>query len=211
MDFRNLCGLNHASIIENPTDELVSQVIDALGISSLSQFNKWVKTVTEKSHPVSTTMEQWQQFVVRARDERGDGITDYNLQLYRIEKGKDPGNAQDWEPISIDVHSYSTDTSFRCFHINLKELLNGNLENLRLEFMASTGTVLLGCLDHTDEKNKINFAKGQPTFIMDLTPLVQDEKTKFFFPFTTTLLEIILNREPLPLGKRNEITWFLSK
>jgi hypothetical protein len=33
-------------------------------------------------------MDSWQQFVIKARDERGDGIADYNLQLYKVSKGK---------------------------------------------------------------------------------------------------------------------------
>jgi hypothetical protein len=38
---------------------------------------------------------------------------------------------------------------------------------------------------------------------------LKDEKIRFFYPFTTTLIEIVLNREPLPLRDVNKITQFL--
>ena len=45
---------------------------------------------------------------------------------------------------------------------------------------------------------------------MDLTPLLHEAQYKIFFPFTTTLIEIILNREPLPLRNKNQITIFME-
>jgi len=39
-------------------------------------------------------------------------------------------------------------------------------------------------------------------------PLIFAPGTKFFYPFTTTLIELRLNREPLPLTGKNEVAWF---
>ncbi len=43
---------------------------------------------------------------------------------------------------------------------------------------------------------------------VNLSPLVDDEGVKFFYPFTTTLVELRLNREPLPVEGVNRICWF---
>jgi hypothetical protein len=212
MPFIPISGLNHATIIEDPSDELVNLVTSALEVSDITEFNDWVKSATEKSKTVASGMDSWQQFVIKARDERGDGITDYNLQLYKVSKGKDPKDEKNWEPIKIDVHSYSSDNSYRCFHINLQDLLAENLESLRLEFMASSGTKLLGYYEYVSDEGKMDqLTEGQPTFVMDLTPLLTNKDIKFFYPFTTTLIEIVLNREPLPFKEKNEIAWFLEK
>ena len=210
MPFIPIDGLNHASIIENPSEILVGFVVSALSVSDSSMYNDWIQDTLEKSaETIAGMTDKYQQFVIKACDERGDGITDYNLQLYKVSKGKDPANERNWDPIKIDVHSYSGDNSYRCFHINLQDLLGDEIESLRLEFMASSGTVLLGYLDYTGEMEDILPTKGEATFTMDLTSLIKDKEIKFFYPFTTTLIEVILNREPLPFRNKNEIAWFL--
>ncbi|MEO6001478.1 MAG: hypothetical protein ABIN89_31790 [Chitinophagaceae bacterium] len=210
MPFIPVDGLNHASILENPSAILVGFVMDALSVTSSSMYNDWIKDTLEKSaETIAGMQDKYQQFLIKAADERGDGINDYNLQLYKMGKGKDPENEHNWEPIKIDVHSYSSDNSYRCFHINLRDLLGDDIENLKLEFMASSGTVLLGYFDYTSEDENILQTTNHTTFTMDLSPLLKDAAVKFFYPFTTTLIEIILNREPLPFKSKNEIAWFL--
>jgi hypothetical protein len=44
--------------------------------------------------------------------------------------------------------------------------------------------------------------------IRDIAEGFGDAKVKFFYPYTTTLVELRLNREPLPLAGRNEVCWF---
>lgn len=205
--------LNHGTIIEDPSEELVNLVIDALKVDSDIAYQKWMSDAMAATEPTYRQMQKWQQFVVHARDERGDPITDYNLQLYRVPKGKNADNEDHWEPVKIDVHAYGADNSYRCFHVNLEDLTDDRLQNLRLEFMASTGTELLGYLEYVPEGEDADlsiYAQGQPTFTMDLTPLVNDSTVKFFYPFTTTLIEIVLNREPLPVKKINKVTQFLE-
>lgn len=43
---------------------------------------------------------------------------------------------------------------------------------------------------------------------LDISSLADDTGIKFFYPFTTTLIELKLNREPLPLTGKNEVCWF---
>jgi hypothetical protein len=43
---------------------------------------------------------------------------------------------------------------------------------------------------------------------LNISSLADDTGIKFFYPFTTTLIELRLNREPLPLPGKNEVCWF---
>jgi hypothetical protein len=43
---------------------------------------------------------------------------------------------------------------------------------------------------------------------LDISPLLKSKKFSLFYPFTTTLIELMLNREPLPLDGRNDVFWF---
>ncbi len=212
MPFIPVAGLNHASIIEEPSDDLVEMVEGALEVDSKESYSAWVEYATKKTASALANMDGiFQQFTVHARDERGDPITDYNLQLYKTTDDKGFHQDSKWQPVKIDVHSYSTDNSYRCFHIDLKDIIDEKLKGLKLEFMASTGTQLLGYLGYIPDDIDITQIEAQPTFTMDLSESLHNTDFKFFYPFTTTLIEIILNREPLPIKDINKVTWFLKK
>ncbi len=204
-------GLNHGTILEDPSEELVDLAIGALNVDSMESYKKWTRDALAATQDTFNAMDKWQQFIVRASDERNDPITDFNLQLYKLETGGNPDDADDWEVIPIDVHAYQADVSYRCFHVNLANVLGKDLQKLKMEFMASTGTELLGYLEHIPDGQEIpDISNGQPTFTMDITPLITDKEIKFFYPFTTTLIEVVLNREPLPLRKVPLVAKFLD-
>src|ERR1017187_5869525 len=56
-------------------------------------------------------LEGWQQFVVHAVDERGDGVSDYLLDVLRSQDGQDVP----FQEMYTDVHVYRADPSYRCF------------------------------------------------------------------------------------------------
>lgn len=213
MPFIPVAGLNHASIIEDPSVELIEMVENALEVDSKESYLKWVEYATKKTATTLKNMDGvFQQFAVHAMDERGDPITDYNLQLYQTTVVENSARSEnDWGPLQIDVHSYSTDNSYRCFHINIEDIMTAKLKGLRLEFMASSGTELLGYLDYISDDALIPELDSQPTFVVDLSPALHDINFNFFYPFTTTLIEIILNREPLPIKNINKVAWFMKK
>ena len=74
-------GLNHGSIIESPTGDLVQHVADALEVDSAKDYQDWQAEARTWSAPARKKVDEWQQFVIRAVDERGDGIPDYNVQI----------------------------------------------------------------------------------------------------------------------------------
>jgi hypothetical protein len=67
------------------------------------------------------SIEGWQRFVVRARDERGDPVSDYVVEVLRQ---NERGEWESFQEMSTDVHAYQVDNSFRCFHVKLPQCLS---------------------------------------------------------------------------------------
>jgi hypothetical protein len=210
-------GRNHGTIIQKPEPKMVAFIADFLkvGEGEAETYDHWLERAKEYGELGLPKMlvnpdtgffarhfgagtegiKGWQQFVVHARDERGDPITDYMIEV--IQDGKN------FEAMYTDVHAYGPDPSFRCFHIHLpKEVFDPALK-LRARIHASTGTELMGYQGYNLERQELT-AESEP-IELDLN---LGEHGSLFFPFTTTLIEIVLNREPLPLNKLARIlTW----
>ena len=229
-------GRNHASIISDPDDDMVKLVVDFLkvGTDGGETYDAWLdraKVYGQRglarmledpgsavagiegdfntffghlSLPGGKTMEGWQQFVMRVRDERGDPVTDYMVQVLRQE-------GDEWvefPEVHTDVHTYGTDASFRCFHIRLPEGICDGKIPLRVRVSASTGTALMAYQGYgSDEDGKSMTATAQPVDVNLNT--ADGEIAAMFQPFTTTLVEIVLNREPSPLDQVSDIFKFL--
>jgi hypothetical protein len=148
-----------------------------------------------------STLEGWQQFVVHARDERGDGVSDYVIEVL---KRNDQGGWEPFDEMSTDVHAYQADPSFRCFHVRLPQGLSSGDVQLRVRIHASTGTELMAYQGYGSEAKQLT-ATSEP---VELDIETKGQGT-LFFPFTTTLIEIVLNREPLPFDAESRILQFL--
>ncbi|BAY91928.1 MULTISPECIES: esterase/lipase family protein [unclassified Tolypothrix] len=192
-------GLNHQTIMSNPRDELVDAVCEALQFTPEQKIQDWHLKTTEKLSP--KTIDLWQQFVVRAVDERDDPIPDYHIQVFT--QGND--NFQAIDNFAANVHTYSGDKSLRCFYVNLNRILNPqnlqqptNLPNLMMRVIASSGSQLI---DYLGVNNK-----GEWDAQMDISYLLRESKVRLFWPFTTTLIELKLNREP-----RKDVAKFLQR
>jgi hypothetical protein len=144
---------------------------------------------------------QWQQLVVHARDSHGNPILDYAISVVTQDAN---GKVSELEDFEEDVHPFAADPSYRCFHVNLnnlKEKIAG--KKLLVRIVASTGTDLVryqgyNCSDIpvapvSDDARKINYVD------LDISKYEGDrpDAPSLFCPFTTTLVEIILNREPI--------------
>src|SRR5207244_4067561 len=147
-------------------------------------------------------MKGWQQFVVHARDERGDGVADYLIEVLTQQ-------GERWVPFQdmyTDVHAYGPDASYRCFHVRLPQGITAGQFPLRIRIHASTGTELMAYQGYGDTHVQLT-ATSEPVEL-DLSAVNQPGAT-LFHPFTTTLIEIILNREPLPFDGTSRILQFL--
>ena len=99
-------------------------------------------------------------------------------------------------PPAADVHPYAADTSYRCFHVQLDNLPPLAGKRLIARIIASSGTELVGYQGFGSNAAAPNFGP----FDLDLSDYdgTKPGKPALFYPFTTTLLEIVLNREPVP-------------
>jgi hypothetical protein len=96
--------------------------------------------------------------------------------------------------------------------VNLSRVRAADLESLLLRVIASSGSQLVGYTgfgsDRIGETSSGTTHEGKWDGSLDLSELLGDAAVSFFYPFTTTLVEIRINREPLPLEGRNEVLWF---
>jgi len=186
-----LAGLNHGTILRSPNAQALSLVLSALQVGNLAQYQQWYSGIAGliAAHP-----DPWQQFIVRAVDERGDGIHDYNLQITA------QGRLFVKEFVK-DVHVYSADPSYRCFHVPVKDVLaKVNQDQLTVRLFASLNTDKVGYQGAGSPASAAWRAKF---------PLGASQGTTLFYPNTTTLIELTLNREPLARGEENRVAWFV--
>jgi pimeloyl-ACP methyl ester carboxylesterase len=207
---------DHGSILGEPADDMLEQVVKALLVTDHVTFLKWVEDASKWSTPPK---EEWQQFVVRIVDERGDPVPDYSIRLFK--KG-------DMEPLAefdTDVYAYPGDKSFRSFHVDLKALQPAKLESLYAEIIISSGSIWVSyegisdaglpsppeelpppanesAADKSERLAREALRPSQTIVQVDLSPFVgaSAKVVAFFYGFTTTMIEIRVNREPLPFG-----------
>ncbi len=210
-------GRNHGTIIQQPEPGMVDLVADFLKIGDDGGPNheEWLVRAKQYSAQNLADMLQppdpdffgrlfghtgdqlagWQQFVVRARDERGDPITDYMIEVLQ--------NGKEFDGLSTDVHAYGPDPSFRCFHIHLPHEVMTPALRLQARIQASTGTKLMAYQGY-DDVTTIPPDESVP-IVLDLN---LGDAGSLFVPFTTTLIEIVMNRTPLPFNEVADIlTW----
>jgi len=199
--------LNHGSILTDPPAALVDRVHAALAVDSKQDFEAWSTATSALFADTTEKAPKFQQFVVHAIDERGDGIGDFDLRLLtRAARGR----LVELAGFDLDVHVYGRDPSYRAFHVNLDELKPERLESLAIQVTASSGSRLVGYLGYNSEREAISVQHPVvQTVQIDITPMLKRRDFTFFYPFTTTLVELKLNREPLPPNASNDVCWFI--
>ena len=202
-------GADHSSILAAPPPEHVDLVRRALAVESAADFDAWTAHARAATRPAFDGLDQWQHFVVRAVDERGDPITDYHVQLTSHDaRGGIFGLGKGDKAVDLDVHKYAADPSLRSFHLNLTKLYAlgpDRLKTLRLRVIASSGSALVAYHGVNSDKVRADLSKfdsaGKWDATLDIASLVDDPEVKLFHPWTTTLIELRLNRDPLPIDR----------
>ncbi len=200
--FALLANQNHSTILSEPTSQALNLVARALQVESREQYDavrEQYRTVTDENRASAGT-DAWQQFIVRMVDEREDPIPDYYVELW---KPTEPSGYAMVEEFDLDVHPYSRDESYRCFHVNLSKLETSRLTNLAMRIVARAGsTNLVGYHGFGSEKfdpeGNLQANPGPYDAVIDMTDVFQQTELRFFYPDTTTLVEIRMNRDPLP-------------
>src|SRR5271170_84703 len=211
-----ISGVNHNEILHSPPQGLIDLVLKALDVDSEEKFKNFhavdvANTQVVKDGRAKIDADPWQQFVVRARDSHENPIVDYAVSIVAQNEN---GSVSEVGHFEEDVHPFAADPSYRCFHVSLKDYeQNLGGKKLRIRIVASTGTDLVGYQGYGS-----NYTTGLAPTIgpvdLDISKY-QDERPdqpSLFCPFTTTLVEIILNRAPIAGDdeKSLEIFEFLS-
>ena len=167
-----------------------------------------VKADVERAfHLEGKPLEGWQQFAVRARDEHGVAVTDYMIEVFEQVNGE-------WarcEEMSLDVHAYGADASYRCLHVRLPQGISNSQVPMQIRIQASTGTEIMMYQGYGSDDSMKAMRAGEEAVIVDITGGLEGGSASLFHPFTTTMVEIILNRVPYPFGQISEVfTWVMD-
>ncbi len=213
-------GRNHGSILSDPDPDSVARVSDFLrNVKTEEGYQAWLAAALAHAKDAVTKMDResqsgegggsgWQQFVLHVKDDHGDGVTDYNVQLF---VGDDLAQSDDptYPSVPLIVDTYGSDNSYRCFYVRLSEDMIqvgtvGHPKKVWLELMASSGTSYVEYEAYSNPPNedpmptRLTTVLGETNAVkLDVTDLGGD--AKLFYPYTTTLIEIVLEREPTPL------------
>ncbi|MGB6869445.1 MAG: hypothetical protein WBD93_07550 [Acidobacteriaceae bacterium] len=223
-------GANHATILADAGATTVGDVSLAQLVGDFLQnvitedtFTAWLEKTRTFGSGALQTMDAagdsgargWQQFVVHAVDENGDPITDYSVTLCSDPTGQPGAVLQEFE---ADVHPYRADPSFRCFHVNLPRAVlpaepgaepPATEPTLYIRLNASTGTPLLQYQPYDGSGKPIPVDRKNGDVLLDIANLAGDNN-RLFYPYTTTLIEIRVNRETLPLDAVSGLLYFLD-
>jgi hypothetical protein len=204
-------GMNHGTILTDPTDELVDLVKKSLSVGSKEEFAAWLKEADAHGRAARTAEEKgaWQQVIIRCSDQRGDPIRDFHIRLYDGEEV-----VPDLDDERVDV--YSRDHSYRCFHFDVAKLLDRR--SLAVKVMALSGSTWIDFqgfgLEQDGETIDSPTANERWDATFDLTEVLKHDgellaqihsghisfdNQRLFAPFTTTLVEIRLDRDAYPL------------
>jgi hypothetical protein len=206
-------GKNHTTILHQPEDDLADLVVKFLNVSSQDAFDAWLQQATAWNAPALEKMkvdskgrhDGWQQFVVRVLDEYGDPVPDYVVDLFKADPTGLSGDrlqAINFDEFDLDVHPYAADQSFRCFHMRLPPgATNGSINQLWMRLAASSGTKLIAYQGYVPGAPQIT---EQCPVVLNLSHVLGGG-APLFHPFTTTLVEITLTREPLPLAGQSQL------
>jgi hypothetical protein len=214
---------NHGSILSAPDDGAVERVSDFLrNVRTADDYNAWLTNalaygrnalakMDAKSGSDGTGGAGWQQFVMHVIDDHGDGVADYNVQLF-VGDNLDESDDPDYPPVPLIVDAYSGDSSYRCFYVRLTDDMvnvgtDGHPKKIWIELIASSGTAYVEYEAYSNLKpedtamgaTRLTTQRGETKAVkLDVTEL--GGTAKLFYPYTTTLIEIVLEREPTPIA-----------
>ena len=195
----------HGSIVSETPDEVVDLIVRALGVNDAKSFDDWCGRATSATAGALKELQDegkvFQQFIVHARDQRGDPITDFHLDIEGLSNGK---VCDAWGDDNLELHAYSTDKSYRCYHVCLSNLNKAGADTLRIQIIASSGSEWVayhgvGSEVLPDVNGPVK-EDGKWDAVINIPIVPKSGDPTVFAPFTTTLVEIILERDPLPLG-----------
>lgn len=204
-------GLNHGTIMDpSRSQQLFELVVKALGVKDDSQFNDWNSEATKlASEGRDQEPDKWQQLVIRVCDERGDGVSDWTIEV-QIRRN---GNI---EVLDIDdIHAFSDDKSYRCLHVNLSKCRLTDrsdidvIESFEMKITMNTNSDYLHYVATRGETQKASeiIANGLSELTVSLKEYLNPNENKFnlLMAYTTTFIEFRVNRDPVLIKGKGKL------
>ena len=219
--FRIMPGMNHSSIVPKTApalpNETFSQIQQCLAVSTPAQYkalsDRWEADTKaffdgEPNRSSNEPVDPHQQFIVRARDEIGNDITDYRLEFHVVDGEIGSSSWQDDEQVLRklqayrdltvflqdevlrDVQPHSVNPSYRTFFVNLRRL-----EELRQRLRAHPRKPYIGMnVDAVPRGEGLKYDTDRLRYLPVDLPLPTKENLPitFFKESTSTLVDISL-------------------
>jgi hypothetical protein len=220
-------GKNHGTLLAEPDEEVRDFIVRFLHLSDAQDYLDWEAAAVNfgqkslaKMNLESTDGKAggagWQQLIVHMVDDHGDGVPDFNFRLF-IGDDLSQSDNPSFPSVDLIADAYSADTSYRCFYIRVyPDMLALNSpgtpqKKMWIELIASSGSKLIEYEAYNAENSApksltVDHDGGSPVK-MDITALAQGDQS-LLYPYTTTLLEVFVEREPTPLGTVSTIFTF---
>jgi|694.fasta_scaffold95292_4 pimeloyl-ACP methyl ester carboxylesterase len=207
-------GMNHGTIMDKHIDSILDLVVKAFDVESDDAYLKWNDEAQSAaaSHRRRKKPRPWQQFVIRVSDERGVGVQDWSIGLSLKKVNESRTRVV---PID-DLHPYGPDKSYRCLHLDLEaagiapDSDLDSIESFVMELSLSTSTPYV-VYERPEDDTKDGNDNGLAGIGEGLTRIRErldvflkpDNKYNFILPmpFTTTFVEIRVNRSPSPAAE----------
>src|SRR5207302_1256514 len=81
----------HGSIVSDPPDYLIDLIVNARGVVDPASFEAWCAEAQAKTSEAREELEKngevYQQFVVHARDQNNDPVSDFHLDVKGMSNG----------------------------------------------------------------------------------------------------------------------------
>lgn len=201
MPFAVFQGFNHGSII-NATEEGFDaedgpgpMLQAAMKVRTPAQYAKAAHMFEEVSarnyaRATGAAAAVYQQFYFKMRDDAGFDVYDFFIDFVVVDQ--DGRKLQRLSSRFDDVFEtrvtrHSADPSLRAFLINLTELSSV------LDEITEAGACIRLDLEARRPYDEVSY--GSPSWVV-FNALTEDESPVFLYPNTTTLVEIVLNRQP---------------
>ncbi|MGD2116331.1 MAG: alpha/beta hydrolase [Acidobacteriota bacterium] len=219
--FGVLPGLDHGSIVstfrkDRPEDTLLGRLLlQALRTSDTAPFEELrddLRTITRDTYAAAEDEPRFQQFLIRAVDDQGEPVSDFAVEFLvrktskfdegrwlrpvRISRREERLSREADRLITREFHRHQRDASHRRFLVDpaaVRELLGRAKEELRADAVISLRVhvppIDRGIRYRTERLSEVAIASTS----------ADDQASgfvpSFFFPNTTTLLEIRIDRE----------------
>jgi hypothetical protein len=209
--FGVLQDLDHGSIVEQLEDsanQVSSLVLEALTTKNFVQFQGKLEQITNQTYQ-ATQKPRYQQFLLHCIDDLGASVTDFTVEFFVFKaKGKVDDSIVKRERLSnaesdlsdeindamlSEIHTHSIDPSYRRLLVDVDLLVN-TLDKAKKELGGDVVLSMRVYVPQVDDGIRYDLACLENVVIYD--PADNDtSRPSFFFPNTTTLVELKVNRD----------------